>query len=104
VFDLFLRSFVSWNNRLREAVVTKDFFVFEHFFYSVLFTSYTLPILLSTRLWLKVCINLCITFGHGRKQSRDWCTKIANIAVVPVKVESLSGEELVITKDWLAVW
>ena len=41
-----------WNNGLREAVVTDDVFVFEHFFYSVLITSYTLLKILSIDLWL----------------------------------------------------
>lgn len=33
-FSLFRVLVFSWNNGLREAVVNRDVFVFEHFFYS----------------------------------------------------------------------
>lgn len=31
---MFMSVFLLWNNGLREAVVNRDVFVFEHFFYS----------------------------------------------------------------------
>ena len=34
VFDFCCLDFLLWNNGLREAVVNRDVFVFEHFFYS----------------------------------------------------------------------
>ena len=34
VFYFYSFGLVLWNNGLREAVVNRDIFVFEHFFYS----------------------------------------------------------------------
>jgi hypothetical protein len=53
----------SWNNGLREAVVSNVVFVFEHFFYSVLQVSYKLLNGLSITIVVRNLTNLCITYN-----------------------------------------